>query len=53
MLNTRCFTVKTHVSTCYPADLISIAGSLEAAYSLNWGVREIGGKVGGETLALL
>ena len=30
-----------------------IAGSLEAAYSLNWGVREIWGKDGGETLALL
>ena len=29
------------------------AGSLEAAYSLNWGVREIWGKGGGETLALL
>ena len=30
-----------------------VAGSLEAAYSLNWGVREIWGKGGGETLALL
>ena len=30
-----------------------IAGSLEAAYSLNWGVQEIWGKGGGETLALL
>ena len=30
-----------------------IAGSLEAAYSLNWGAREIWGKGGGETLALL
>ena len=29
------------------------AGSLEAAYSLNWGTREIWGKGGGETLALL
>ena len=29
------------------------AGSLEAAYSLNWGAREIWGKDGGETLALL
>ena len=29
------------------------AGSLEAAYSLNWGAREIWGKGGGETLALL
>ena len=30
-----------------------IAGSLEAAYSLNWGARDIWGKGGGETLALL
>ena len=30
-----------------------IAGSLEAAYSLNWGAREIWEKGGGETLALL
>ena len=30
-----------------------VAGSLEAAYSLNWGAREIWGKGGGETLALL
>ena len=30
-----------------------IAGSLESAYSLNWGAREIWGKGGGETLALL
>ena len=29
------------------------AGSLEAAYSLNWGAQEILGKGGGETLALL
>ena len=29
------------------------AGSLEAAYLLNWGAREIWGKGGGETLALL
>ena len=29
------------------------AGSLGAAYSLNWGAREIWGKGGGETLALL
>ena len=28
------------------------AGSLEAAYSLNWGAPEISGKGGGETLAL-
>ena len=33
--------------------LIIIAGSLEAAYSLNWGAQEIWGKGGGETLALL
>ena len=30
-----------------------IAGSLESAYSLNWGAREIWGKGEGETLALL
>ena len=30
-----------------------LAGSLEAAYSLNWGAQEIWGKGGGETLALL
>ena len=39
-----------------PANIIInqlIAGSLEAAYSLNWGAREIWGKGGGETLALL
>ena len=29
------------------------AGWLEAAYSLNWGAREIWGKGGVETLALL
>ena len=29
------------------------AGSLEAAYSLNWGAREIWGKGGGETSAVL
>ena len=32
---------------------VIIAGSLEAAYSLNWGAQEIWGKGGGETLALL
>ena len=32
---------------------IIFAGSLEAAYSLNWGAQEIWGKGGGETLALL
>ena len=31
----------------------SIAGSLEAAYSFNWGAQEIWGKDGGNTLALL
>ena len=35
------------------ANDVLIAGSLEAAYSLNWGAREIWGKGGGETLALL
>ena len=30
-----------------------IAGSLEAAYSLNWAPQKIWGKGGGETLALL
>ena len=30
-----------------------VSGSLEAAYSSNWGAQEIGGKGGGETLALL
>ena len=35
------------------AHVVIIAGSLEAAYSLNWGAREIWGKGGGETLALL
>ena len=30
-----------------------IAGSLEAAYSLNWGAQKIWGKGGEETLALL
>ena len=36
-----------------PNDKTLIAGSLEAAYSLNWGAQEIWGKGGGETLALL
>ena len=30
-----------------------IAGSLESAYSLNWGAQEIWGNGGGETLAPL
>ena len=33
--------------------VVIFAGSLEAAYSLNWGAQEIWGKGGGETLALL
>ena len=33
--------------------LFSFAGSLESAYSLNQGAREIWGKGEGETLALL
>ena len=32
---------------------IKVAGSLEAANSLNWGAQKIWGKDGGETLALL
>ena len=32
---------------------ILIAGSLEAAYSLNWSAQEIWGKGGGEILVLL
>ena len=38
---------------CLKIENHGIAGSLEAAYSLNWGAREIWGKGGGETLALL
>ena len=30
-----------------------VAGSLESAYSLNWGARTVLGKGGGEPLALL
>ena len=33
--------------------IVLIAGSLEAAYSLNWGAQKISGKGGGETFALL
>ena len=33
--------------------LYIIAGSLESAYSLNWGARTVLGKGGGEPLALL
>ena len=40
-----------HISPRIGSDII--AGSLESAYSLNWGAREIWGKDGGETLALL
>ena len=36
-----------------PQAQLIIAGSLEAAYSLNWGAQDIWGKSGGETLALL
>ena len=34
-------------------DKLNIAGSLESAYSLNWGARTFLGKGGGEPLALL
>ena len=45
---------KTKTSLTVATGYINIiAGSLEAAYSLNWGAREIWGKGGGETLALL
>ena len=37
----------------FSCSILFIAGLLEAAYSLNWGAREIWGKGGGETLALL
>ena len=53
----NCFGGFLHVLTScqgrrhYRGDIID--GSLEAAYSLNWGAREIWGKGGGETLALL
>ena len=43
--------VTTHIAMI--CDSLFIAGSLEAAYSLNWGAQEIWGKGGGETLALL
>ena len=38
---------------CNDCLVLIIAGSLEAAYSLDCGAREIWGKGGGETLALL
>ena len=34
-------------------EIAIIAGSLESAYSLNWGARRIWGQGGGEPLALL
>ena len=45
----------SHVLTnIYNLILIDIiAGSLESAYSLNWGAQEIWGKGGRDTLALL
>ena len=48
--------VSSHAVQCFTEKklhLCVVAGSLEAAYSLNWGAREIWGKGGGETLALL
>ena len=50
----QCLTVTFQIAAyigCQP--LGSFAGSLEAAYSLNWDAQEIWGKGGGETLALL
>ena len=47
------FLIPLFVSLCATYNRDVIAGSLEAAYSLNWGAREIWGKGGGETLALL
>ena len=44
---------KSFVFSYILLDSLIIAGSLEAAYSLNWGAQEIWGKGGGETLALL
>ena len=44
------FTVWNH---CMDSLYGIIAGSLESAYSLNWGALKIWGKGGGETLALL
>ena len=49
--NVRYFLLISSVLTVLGLGLV--AGSLEAAYSLNWGSREIWGKGGGETLALL
>ena len=43
----------SHLFSCHVFIYLFIAGSLESAYSLNWGAREIWGKGGGETLALL
>ena len=48
-------TEKIRINSCQQRQVQHkfIAGSLEAAYSLNWGPRKIWGKGGGETLALL
>ena len=43
------FKLKESATQLFPI----FAGSLEAAYSLNWGAQKIWGKSGGETLALL
>ena len=48
---TLTLTVNGPLSCSWPNK--DIAGSLEAAYSLNWGAQEIWGKGGGENLALL
>ena len=44
---------ESKAKTFFGVAFFLFAGSLEAAYSLNWGAREIWGKGGGETLALL
>ena len=58
LLEFRCRPLLSYVSPVVEPNIfvclqMIIAGSLEAAYSLNWGAREIWGKGGGETLALL
>ena len=50
---TQALKFSTWFSTHFEIFDMVFAGSLEAAYSLNWGAREIWGKGGGETLALL
>ena len=46
--------IRSSVHSFFPSFIHSfIAGSLESGYSLNWGAREIWGKGGGVTLALL